>query len=121
LAAGRLEHRVPEPAQDVRGQAAHGDFILDVEHRLVAAWELPHLLARAGFLTHFVHARHINREGRAHPNLAVHGDIAPALLHDSVAGRQTQARPLPFSLVVKNGSKICFFTSGVIPCRYRRW
>jgi hypothetical protein len=42
-------------------------------------------------------------------------DLAAALLDDPVDRRQARPLPLPFSLVVKNGSKMCACTSSGMP------
>jgi len=46
-------------------------------------------------------------------------DVAPALLHDAVHGREPRPVPFPCSFVVKNGSKRCERISVPSRCRCR--
>ncbi len=80
------------------GEAAHRDLVLDVQDRLRAAGQIPHVLSDDRLLAAFIHARQEDRKRRADILHAIDGDVSAGLLHDAVARRQPEAGPLPFFL-----------------------
>ena len=76
-------------------EAADGDFIFHIQHGFISPGQLADLLPRARFLARLIHPRQIDGKGRPLPHFALDGDISPALLDDSVAGRQSQPGALP--------------------------
>ncbi len=73
-------------------QVPHRGFILREEDGLGAAQRAGRWLRSGDRLARQLDARQVDLERGAPPRLAVHPDVAAALLHDAVHGREAEAR-----------------------------
>src|SRR5437773_12281627 len=88
-----LEHRVAVLAKHLAGQRANAVIVLDEQNRLGPSAGHHSRIRRQG-VGRLRHSREIDLERRPLPRLAVHPDMAIALLHDAVHGGETEAGAL---------------------------
>ncbi len=97
VAVGRDQHGVALSLEDLARDSTHHLLVLDQQHRLLSPRGRE--LRDSGRLRgRLADGREIGPERGAAPRLAVDPDVAPALRHDAVDGRQPQARALARAL-----------------------
>src|SRR2546428_11671404 len=91
VAMTRLEHRVAAGLENISRELPDGPLVLHQQNRLTALGRVSQRATRLRRVGGAVDARQVDFERRALTELAVDPDVATALLHDPVDGRQ--ARP----------------------------
>ena len=112
----REKQCVPTRCQKLVRNVAQCLFVFDEQNRFRSPLNIPGIRSR--FLLSLVLSfgnREIHAEGRADSRGRLHIDEPAMLLHHTVGDRETESRPLPFCLVVKNGSKILDLIPSSIP------
>src|SRR2546428_11166913 len=103
VAMTRLEHRVAVGLENISRELPDCLLVLHQQNGLTALGHVSQQSARLHGVGRTVNARQVDFERRALTELAVDADVATALLHDSVDGRQTQPCPLAGPLAGEEG------------------
>ena len=93
-----FQDRVAVGTKPEHGQPTNAVVVLDHQHRLGPAWWRQRNDGLAYRTRYAIRYRQQNGHRGPEPHLAVNPDVPSALLHDAVAGRETQASALSLPL-----------------------